>query len=155
MRILVVCEHYAVCSGRYMVDALRRLGHDVRHIGTNHGNVIWGMSVDEKYTWLAELPEKGWKSDLVIYADAHMVWERYGDGLHVVCGVDNHVRDYRQYQADHFFLAHGHGLRMGESDVTWLPCGYDPAVFRPSPIPWAARAYDIAHIGVLYNTRAE
>lgn len=155
MKILVVCEHYLVSSGRYMVNALKRMGHDVKSAGANKGAQIWGVSLDEKHVWLADLPEKGWTPDLVIYADAHSTWKRYGDCPHVVYGVDNHVRDYAQYKADHFFLAHGHGLRMGEANVTWLPCGYDPAVFTPSPIPWGERQFDVAQIGVMYNARAE
>jgi hypothetical protein len=36
---------------------------------------------------------------------------------------------------------------------TWLPCGYDPTVFTPSPIAYDARAYDVAMIGVMYPER--
>jgi hypothetical protein len=155
MKILLCAEHYAVASGRYMVNALKRMGHDVRSVGPNRGAQIWGMTLDEQYVWLAELPEKGWTPDLVIYADAHLDWRRFGSCPHVVYGVDNHVRDYAQYEADHFFLAHGHGARMGEDNVTWLPCGYDPVLFTPSPLAWEQRFYDVAHIGVMYNARAE
>jgi hypothetical protein len=155
MKVLLVAEHWAVASGRYMVAALKRMGHDVRSVGPNRGAQIWGMTLDEQYVWLAELPEKGWTPELVIYADAHLDWKRFGKCPHVVYGVDNHVRDYAQYKADHFFLAHGHGARMGEDNVTWLPCGYDPVLFTPSPIPWAQRAFDVAHVGVMYNPRAE
>jgi hypothetical protein len=79
-----------------------------------------------------------------------------GDAPWVVYGVDNHVRDYRQFDGvvDHFFLAHGHGFRIGEPAVTWLPCGYDPLLFTPGPA-WAEREYDAALIGVLYGARAE
>jgi len=44
MRVLVVCIHYPVASGRYMVDALKRMGHDVRSIGPSTGAQIWGMA---------------------------------------------------------------------------------------------------------------
>jgi len=35
MNVLVVAIHYPVCSARYAVDALRRLGHEVRSAGTH------------------------------------------------------------------------------------------------------------------------
>lgn len=88
----------------------------------------------------------------------------------VVWSVDNHVRDLRQPNIDHYFLAHksvsvmpwdweteseDHDLTMGKpyNDMTWLPCAYDPVAFPPSPIPWAEREYDVCMIGVMYPAR--
>lgn len=156
MKILVKAHHYAVASGRYMADALLRLGHDVRTDGPAHGNAIWGMTVDERHEWLPNKPEKGWAPELVIIADAHLEpdsKQAYACPV-VVYGVDNHVRDYAQYDVDHLFLAHGHGYRIGEPDVTWLPCAYDPRVFKPGK-DWAEREYDAALVGVQYGPRNE
>jgi hypothetical protein len=155
MKILVACIHYPVASGRYAVAALRRMGHDVRSIGPNTGNQIWGIEVDPKYTWIADLPEKAWEPDLVIVMDSELGIERVGDMPWVCYGVDNHVRDYHLLDGvvDHFFLAHGHGARMGTDNVTWLPCGYDPELCTPGPA-WNERPDDLALIGVQYPQRA-
>lgn len=154
MKILVTCIHYPIASGRYAVDALKRLGHDVRTVGPCTGTQIWGITVDERYVWLADLPEKGWTPDVVIHMDAHLQLERSGDMPYVVYGVDNHVRDYRQLEWDHLFLAHGHGWRMGEANVTWLPCCYDPQWHTPGP-KWAERRFDVGQVAVEYPARAE
>lgn len=156
MRILIKAHHYAVASGRYMADALKRLGHDVRTDGPAHGNVVWGMTVDERHAWIPNKPEKGWEPELVIIADAHLDADaaRGYECPVVVYGVDNHVRDYAQYDVDHMFLAHGHGHRIGEEHVTWLPCGYDPRWFTPGK-DWNAREFDAAMVGVQYGPRNE
>lgn len=155
MKTQIIANHYAVASGRYMADALKRLGHEVKTTGEAHGAAIWGIEVDPQYIWEPDPPGKDWTPDLVIYADAHVEFKRVADCPHVVYGVDNHVRDYAQFRkADHLFLAHGHGYRIGEANVSWLPCGYDPAVFTPGP-PWKQRATDAALLGVLYGNRAE
>ena len=157
MKILILAIHYPVASGRYMLDALRRMGHEVYSAGPSTGNEIWGMTVDPKYVWLADDLPDGWQPDLVIIADS---WLQPGRKIHiaphVVYGVDNHVRDYHQFNeiAEHFFLAHGHGARIGEDNVTWLPCAYDPAVFTPGQA-WADRPTDWAMIGVMYGKRSE
>lgn len=156
-RILVVAIHYPVASGRYCTDALRRMGHEVRTIGPETGAEIWGTTVDEKYVWRADTPADDWTPDLILVMDAHIAlpedWKF--DCPVVVYGVDNHVRDYAHIQADHLFLAHSKGYRMGEPNVTWLPCGYDPHWFGPGEILYAERSFDAAIIGVLYNRRAE
>lgn len=160
MKLLILAIHWPVASGRYIADALRRMGHDVRTAGPvpEPPNAIWGGQVDERYIWTPALPEEDWEPDAVILADSNMGVDRATDTLcaWVVYGVDNHVRDYKQFDgiADHLFLAHGHGARIGESDVTWLPCGHDPAVFTPGPA-WGKRQYDAALLGVIYDTRAE
>jgi len=155
-RILIVAIHYPVASGRYCADALRRMGHEVRTIGPETGAEIWGGTVDEKYIWRADVPADDWIPDLILVMDAHIAlpedWKF--DCPVVVYGVDNHVRDYAHIQADHLFLAHSQGYRMGEPNVEWLPCAYDPVAFTPGP-PYAERSFDAAIIGVLYNRRAE
>ena len=158
MKLLILAIHWPVASGRYIADALRRMGHDVRTAGPvpEPPNAIWGGQVDERYIWTPALPEEDWEPDAVIIADSNIGAERGGDAPWVVYGVDNHVRDYQQFDgiADHYFLAHGHGARIGEPSVTWLPCGYDPAAFTPGPA-WAKRSYDVAMLGVVYKERAE
>ena len=159
MNVLVIAEHWPVASGRYALDALRRLGHDARSAGPTHEppNAIWGGTVDDRYIWTPSTIEANWTPDLVIIMDGNLPppiksWQCPT----VVYGVDNHVRDYHQFDpiTDHFFLAHGHGARMGEENVTWLPCGYDPTVFTPGPA-WSERQWDAALIGVQYPARAE
>jgi hypothetical protein len=86
----------------------------------------------------------------------------------VVWGVDNHVRDYRRPYFDHYFLAHksvsvmswetiyvagANVVNMPNSDMTWLPCGYDNVAFPPSPIAWGDREYDVACLGFMYPKR--
>lgn len=183
MKILLIANHYAVASGRYMTDAFKRLGHDVRHIGPAHGRSIWGMDVDAKYVWEPDvLPlDTDWLPDLTIVADSDPAvtfgaqeFEGHRSGTLVVWGVDNHVRDYRRPWFDHYFLAHRgvSVMEWGENyspsfdyivldvalwreypDMTWLPCAYDPTLFTPSPIPYAEREYDVCMIGVMYPQR--
>jgi hypothetical protein len=158
MRVLVLCIHYPVASGRYIADALRRMGHDVKTSGQTTGNDIWGIKVDPQYVWVPDNPTQEWEPDLVIVADSAITLIKADlpfTAPIVVWGVDSHVRDYRGIEADHLFLAHGHGLRMGEENVTWLPCAYDPEWFTPSPIAWADRRYDATLAGVMYASRLE
>lgn len=162
-RILIACIHWPVASGRYIRDAFRRLGCDVRTVGYSTGNVVWGMQVDDRYIWrpdgdlTAHWPD--WEPDFVIIADSAWAYHSpgYPDVPHIVWGVDNHVRDYRQPGVTRYFLAHRAVsiMPMDAPDVEWLPCAYDPHWFTPSPIPWAEREFDIAMVGVLYPRRAE
>jgi len=125
--------------------------------GPTVGTELWGQVVDERYAWTPAAPDKDWTPDLVLIMDAHLpgdVAEGYACPV-AVYGVDSHVRNYSQYAADRFFLAHkGVCLRPWDAACEHLLCGYDPAVFTPGK-PWAARQYDAALIGVLYNARAE
>jgi hypothetical protein len=161
VRILVVAIHYPVCSGRYTVDALKRLGHDVRSIGPCTGRDIWGIQVDARYVWQ---PDGGlaawwddWRPDLIILADSAFQYHHpvYNDVPHVVWGVDSHVRDYRQPGIARYFLAHKAAcLAPWQGDMEHVPCAYDPAWFTPGPA-WDERPYDVAMIGVMYGPRAE
>jgi len=163
MRILLACIHYPVASGRYMQDAFRRLGCDVRTVGYSTGNVVWGMAVDDRYIWrpdgdlTAYWPD--WTPDLVVIADSAWAYHSpmYPQVPHVVWGVDNHVRDYRQAGVTRYFLAHRavSVMDMSAGDTEWLPCAYDPQWHTPSPIPYAERPYDVAMIGVMYQRRAD
>jgi len=163
MRVMIACIHYPVASGRYIRDAFKRLGCDVRTVGYSTGNVVWGMAVDDRYIWqpdgdlTAYWPD--WTPDLVVIAESAWAYHSpmYPAVPHVVWGVDNHVRDYRQAGVARYFLAHRAVslMPMDAPDTEWLPCGYDPQWFTPSPIPWAERAYDVALIGALYPKRAE
>lgn len=172
-RILIAAIHYPVASGRYIARAFKRLGHDVRTVGPATGNQIWGTTVDERHVWTPDfhserqiLPEWG-IPDLVVWADSGLGRgnvDYFGGAPVVVWGVDNHVRDYNlgslvYPKFDHYFLAHHDGPALpvddSRSDMTWLPCAYDPKYFTPSPIPMAEREYDVAMVGVMYPRRAE
>lgn len=134
MRILIVAQHYAVCSARYAADAFTRLGHDVRHVGPAMGNQIWGLSLPERYVWEPDgsfemgfranfvalygeaIGQSGWHPDVVIYMDSDpaildnevlAINDWYITEVpRIVWGVDNHVRSYRRDHIQHYFLAH-------------------------------------------------
>lgn len=157
MRILLLAMHYPVASGRYVAEALRRLGHDVCTDGPPPVPGAWCDDLGEQYTWNRTPMPDGWIPELVLIMDSGIALEgKVADCPHAVYGVDNHVRDYRQFDgiADHFFLAHGRGYKMGDTNVTWLPCGYDPVTFTPGPA-LDKRPNDAALIGVVYGPRAE
>lgn len=162
MKILLSYIHYPVCSGRYVKDALTRLGHDVRSVGWSTGDQIWGLRVPYHY---GHAPDGAidavwtdWTPDLVIVMESAFKYHHpyYAAVPHVVYGMDNHVRDYTQDGIAHYFLAHNATsiMDMKASNVTWLPCGYDPS-FTPSEIPYADREFDVTLIGVLYDNRVE
>lgn len=184
MKILIVANHYAVCSARYAADAFTRLGHTVRHVGPAMGRSIWGMQVPEEYVWKPDPPNDMQWEDLTICMDSDPVMLDFaiqGNTPRIVWGVDNHVRDYRRPYFDHYFLAHKSvsvmdwgeyhagdlvsrvngvltvvdSLLSHNTDMTWLPCAYDPIAFPPSPIPWTERKYDVCMIGVMYPKRWE
>ena len=148
-----------------MAGAFRRLGHEVRTIGQSTGNRIpWGpdgwLELDPKYAWQPdaglEEPLDGYQPDLIVHMDSAFEFRHplYGNVPHVIFGVDNHVREYSRRNAERLFLAHkGVSRQPFGDDTEWLPCGYDPAVFKPSPIAWDERAYEVCMIGVLYPPR--
>lgn len=159
MNILIVANHYAVCSARYAADAFKRLGHTVRHIGPAMGRDIWGLTLPERYVWEPDDNplEDHWRPDLRVIMDSDpAILDRnlgYAEPT-VVWGVDNHVRDYRRPYFYHYFLAHRHVSVMDwREDMTWLPCCYDPVVHTPSSIPYFEREYDVCMIGVMYPQR--
>lgn len=162
MRILIAANHYPVASGRYMADAFRRLGHEVRTVGEAMGNDIWGMKVAPKYIWTPDSYDLATWPELVIVMDSDTaVWDAVKRVKPtcpvIVYGVDNHVRSYEDELFIHKFLSHYHGpaypVDPNRADHTWLPCGYDPTVFTLSPIPWENREFDICLVGVLYPRR--
>lgn len=130
--ILIVSNHYPVCSARFATDAFRRLGHTVRHVGPAMGANIWGMTLPPWSVWEPdELLKLGdhhsgflWAdivivmdSDPAILQDANSI-PNPSSGLKVVWGVDNHVRDYRRGWFDHYFLAHRNVSVMGWQSAT-------------------------------------
>jgi hypothetical protein len=122
-----------------------------------------GVIVDGHISYIDAL--EGWRPDLIVSADS--AWELVGHRDEFSCpkvlwGVDNHVRDYHHGGLswwDRMFLAHHDGPALpvddSRSDMTWLPCAYDPEYFTPSPIPMAEREYDVCMIGVMYPRRVE
>lgn len=155
--VVIAAHHFPVASGRYLQAAFARLGVQAYSLGSMHKGV-WGMPVPEKQWW-KPLPPGSDDIDAVITMDSDPVVLGWALSLparkHIVYGVDNHVRTYPKGY-DHYFLAHYHGpaqpIEESES-ASWLPCGYDPTVFRPSPIPWDEREYDFCLVGVMYPER--
>jgi hypothetical protein len=182
-KILITAIHWAVASGRYMEAAFRRVGCDVKTCGPFVGNEIWGIHLANKYIWqpdvittfgvifdagikgaLRPLDEKyKWRPDLIVNMDS--AFDVIGSREDYPCpkvlyAVDNHVRNYVRTSDswyDHYFLAHHDGPALPvdpkREDMTWLPCGYDPLVFTPSPVPLADRQYDVALLGYPYPER--
>lgn len=181
MNILIVANHFAVCSARYATDAFTRLGHSVKHIGPAMGRNIWGLQVPPEYEWVPDYSldavlgyERLDWPELVIVMDsdpAILDWANEHTRSAIIWGVDNHVRSYRRPNFSHYFLAHKSVSEMewdwnwnrywGDydypdkqcPDMTWLPCGYDPVAFPPSPIPWSEREYDVCCLGYMYPAR--
>lgn len=160
MKILIVAVHFEVTGARYITDAFKRLGHDVKHIGAPARlKDAWGVDVPEKYIWTPDVVERDW-ADLVIIADSLSTgyYTNIEDNIpHIIFGMDNHVRNYRDNFIAHYFLAHKHGQAqpVSHDDETWLPCASDNSVFTPSPIAWDDRKYDVAMVGVMYPNRVE
>jgi hypothetical protein len=160
MNILILANHYPVASGRYVRDALRRLGHTVYTDGPAMGTRVWGLTLPPWTEWTPEPFPVGDRLDLLIVMDSDpaildnsRTWTEYAHRA-VVWGVDNHVRDYRRPWFDHYYLAHLHpSIMPWLPDMTHVPCGYDPVLFTPSPIPFAERRYDVAILGYMYPDR--
>lgn len=178
-KVLIAAIHWPVASGRYMSSAFRRIGCDVKTVGPEAYDNIWGMRVNPKYIWKPDIGVgtdildariqyvlamlHGWQPDLIVTMDS--AFDVIGERSEFPCpkvlyGVDNHVRDYarnRYSWFDKMFLAHHDGPALkvaGEkAGMLWLPCAYDDLAFTPSPIPMAEREYDVALIGFPYARR--
>lgn len=156
--VLIVAHHWAVASGRYMRDAFIRAGAETYTLGTMQ-STLWGMPVDSAWWWRPAPPPPGFEPDLVLLMDSDEDVQRQALAFparkRAVYGVDNHVRRYIE-GFDHYFLAHYHGpIQPIEAveNATWLPCAFDPTLFRPSPIAWRDREYDFCLVGVPYPER--
>lgn len=160
-RILIMAEHFAVASGRYIADAFRRLGHEVKTCGKPMGRSIWGIEVAERHVWqpdystAADYKRGGWQPDLIIAAWFNTELNR-ADVPFIVWGVDNHAGAY-PHIADHYFYAHHDGEwdRVDDSreDMTWLPCAADSA-FRRMTLPHERKIH-AAMLGNVYKNRAQ
>ncbi len=160
MNILIAGLHHRVGTARYMTDAFERLGHDTRHIGYLPGNDNpadsnrWLPQGDWHKAW------EGWTPDLVLYIDTiyhtyqHNV---YGSVPHVTVCTCNNVCNMSTTKHAHYFVAHKHSEEwpLEGPDMSWMPCGYDPALHTPSPIAWSKREYDIAVVGAGTDPRRE
>lgn len=168
MNILIVANHWAICSARYMTDAFKRAGHDVKHIGPARGRSIWGLTLPPEYEWTPDDPlelmssmKADWASVVIVMDSDPALLDGVGQAIRhqnmVVYGVDNHVRAYRRPWFLHYFLAHKHGPTqpVTEADESWLPVAYDPVHFTPSPIPFDDRAFDVILLGVMYPDRVQ
>ena len=89
MKLLILAIHWPVASGRYVLDALRRMGHDARSAGPvpEPPNAIWGGQVDPRHIWTPSEIDEGWTPDAVLIMDSNMGAERSGDMPWVVYGV--------------------------------------------------------------------
>ena len=170
MKILIHCTRYAVCSGRYVYEALERLGHEVRHEGPDPPGGerrIWGLTLPERHVWRPQAPETKWVPRLAILMDTAYQWH-YEPGYEqwaadyetptVVWTVDNHVRDVTQEGIAHYFMAHflpSITPLSGYQTHTWLPCTADTEFFTPSEIPFSQREYDVCCLGVMYPERVQ
>ncbi len=159
MNILIVANHFPICSARYAADAFTRLGHDVRHVGPAMGREVWGLSLPADYVWesdnhqwASEHPD--WATDLIIVMDsdpALLDGQRPNPQFKtpmVIWGVDNHVRDYRRPYFDHYFLAHRH-VSMMAWPVTEAEIGPIPDGLRVKTI--IERNPDMTHLPCAYD----
>lgn len=154
MRLLIACLHHRLSTGRYLYNALGRLGHDVRHVGgylrdaDRHGPHAWQAQGDWNHTWA------DWRPDVVVYADT--VWpdyrhRNYGDIPHAHVCTCNNVVNMRGGPWERHFLAskYNQAWPIQRDNEEWMPCGYSPRWHIPSPIPYAERAFDVALVGRL------
>jgi spore maturation protein CgeB len=162
MNILIVCIHYPIASGRFLLEAFRRIGHDARSAGPMTGTAIWGMDIDERYVWKPDFPLDGqsgfslgnWRPDLIVTAESAMAL-KFAPGIpHVCYACDNHVRDYKFHDLpfDAIFVCHSWGARMGEPNVWWSPPSYEPRFCRDLGLE---RDIDIGVIAVPYQIRVD
>lgn len=166
MNILIVANHYPVCSARYATDAFIRLGHTVKHVGTPMERQIWGMQVPEEYAWTPDEAFIKEQVELIIFMDSDPavldLAQKYREGLPkrtpvIVWGVDNHVRDYRRPYFAHYFLAHKSVSVMEweyrEASPSYAPTGMSPMATAHLPaealltrqhrdMTWLPCAYD-------------
>lgn len=161
MNILIVANHYPVCSARYAADAFTRLGHNVKHVGRPMGLDIWGMQVPAEYVWKPDTTLEwlelrdlsGFSEDMVIVMDSdpslldrletmrdYRNWRRVPQ---VIWGVDNHVRDYRRPYFDHYFLAHKSVSVMDWGEEIYdEDSGDDVGWLDNADMTWLPCAYD-------------
>lgn len=159
MRVLVIYDHYPVCSGRYITDAFKRAGHEVATTGRAMGRNIWGLTLPPE---LVHAPTWAWPHqyamreqwDLVVLADSDPAvlgearWYNDPEYAHlhttrkvIVMGVDNHVRNYRVPGVDHYFLAHRHASLMAWEHPQLVPGGHSGMVV----------SYDMTHLPCAYD----
>lgn len=170
MNILIIANHYVVCSGRYYADAFKRAGHSVRSIGFAHDNKIWGMSLPPALAWQPEPPEDEWQPDLICYIDSDpAILNTVFEGApRIVIGVDNHVRSYSRPYFNAYFLAHRNvsidqwpqpvpkeGIWLQSAEYIHLPCAADPVIHTQSQIPYSEREYDVVCLGMMYPHRMQ
>lgn len=158
MNIMIVANHFAVCSARYAAEAFTRLGHTVRHVGRPMGRDIWGTQVPQEYVWGPDNVGADFDADIWIVMDSDpAILDHYVTPLPnfkkpiIVWGVDNHVRDYRRPYFDHYFLAHKRVSVMDWNEVhyadkiswkTGSPEIVDSITAHNPDMTWLPCAYD-------------
>jgi hypothetical protein len=160
MKILIVCQHWPLCTGRYLTRAFTQLGIDVRHIGeAKHGLTGTSDIPQPRYDW----PPQGdwntswadWTPDFIIYAETlHEYWRHsvYSTVPHVQINTAGAmVAPMRGIQHTFTAVPRG-GIWEKTTHVTWMPTARNQD-FVPSPIPWLKRTYDVTLIGRLDSER--
>jgi len=158
MKILIACLHHPVCAGRWLTRAYRRLGIDVRHVGSypNTAASANPHAWQPMGTW--DCAWNDWTPDLVIYADTvYNEWRhtRYTPVPHVAVVTCNNVCNMSKLNHEHYFVAHRDSKVwpvQGET-MTWMPCGFDPDLHVPGRKAWGARTWDVALVGHIGTKR--
>lgn len=158
MKLLLAATHHPVSSPRFMADAFKRIGVDVRHIG----GPVEHEHVPERYWWQPDAYYEtafwpDWTPDLVLYMDtAHKPWvSSYPDVPHAVYCTCNNVCNMTMDTMQHYFVAAHDGpvWPVQGDNMTWLPNAYDPTLHTSSPIPYKEREYDVCCVGAIYPER--
>ena len=156
MNILIVCQHFPMCLGRRLLTPFQRLGHDVRHIGTDmgtnggcgevHPRHVWKSQGDWHHAW------DDWTPDVILWADT-----LYPDYRHAVYREVPHVHynsagamDAAMPSMDWTFTAVSFGDIWQKTErVSWMPCAYNADWITPSAMTWQEREYDVCMVGRL------
>ena len=174
VKIGFVSIFYPLAMCRYMLEALlRRKDCEVWTAGPFTGRWIpWsgGMNLPPRYVYTPNHPmplgnpstlswkqvenlEKPFEPDIWINVSSTLkTVGRPSKGIYAVIAVDPHVLDYDEDRgkSDLFFNMQKPYMKPGDR---WLPYGYDPVWHAQTTIPFDARKYDAALLGLPYHNR--
>jgi len=164
MKILFNFPHYPVSAGRFLADAAKRLGHDVRTVGEPAERFNgWNKTpVAVEYVHVPDGPAQhrfpDWTPDLVVdvdeYARPPERQRAYASVPHVAYNPSNNVCDISGPFDMTFVAAHdGPALKADGKRVRWAGCAYDPTLHRGGKIPWEDREHDVCFIGSAWQNR--